>query len=104
MEEYLIALIGVVIGMILAVIGLMVWKTGYQSGYHSAYGQKSGDAKNNKKTQVNLALLRIKELHEAKTAPLDIAKVIVVEYPDVAFQALREAQKYAKEMGVMEQL
>ena len=100
MEELII---GVVIGTIFVIIGILVWKMGYQSGYHSAYGQKSGDAKHNRRTQVNLALLRIKELNDAKTPLQEIAKTIVVEYPDVAFQAFREAQKFAKQANLIEE-
>lgn len=97
MEE---ALIGAGIGLILALAGWILWKTGYNSGFNSANGMRGQDAKHNRKTQVNLAMLRIKELHDAKTPELEIAKTIAIEYPDVAFQAIREAQKLAKEMGI----
>ena len=100
MEDMYLALIGVIFGLLLAVFGLLLWKMGYQSGYNSANGLKGKDVQNNRKTQVNLALLRIKELHDMKKPIPEIAKTIVVEYPDVAFQALRDAQKMAKQMGI----
>jgi hypothetical protein len=100
MDTYVLIVLGAIVGLLGAVVLFIAWKMGYTSGYNSANGMKGQDARRNRQTQVNLAMLRIKELHDAKTPPLDIAKQVIVEYPDVAFQALREAQKMAKEMGI----
>lgn len=93
-------LIGAGIGLVCGLILIAVWKIGYLSGANSVKSRLGVDARSNKKTQVNLALLRIKELHDAKKNPMEIAAIVAVEYPDVAFQALREAKKLAEEMGV----
>jgi len=102
METLVLLGVGGFAGILLAVAGYFLWKAGYNSGYHSAYGAKGRGIVSDRKTETNLAILRIKELHEAKTPPMQIATTIAVEYPDVAFQALRQAQKLAKEMGITE--
>ncbi len=104
METLVLIGIGGLIGLVLACVGFGLWKIGYISGYNSARGQKGQSMNLDRKTQTNLAILRAKELHDAKTPPMQIATTIAVEYPDVAFQALRQAQKLAKEMGVEEGL
>lgn len=59
---------------------------------------KMQDVKADKQGRMNLALLRIKELHDAKTPEWDIAKTVAVEYPDVAIPALQKAMELAKQM------
>lgn len=58
------------------------------------------DVKLDKQQKVNLALLRMKELADAKTGWLEIGKTIAVEYPDVCIDALRKGEKLAKELGL----
>ena len=102
METLILIGIGAAVGLILAVSGWFLWKTGYNSGYNSANGRAGRNVQADRNVQAKLALLRIRELHEAKTPPLEIARTVVMEYPDVAFQALRDLQKLAKEMGIQE--
>ena len=94
---------GAGIGLVVAIVGYFLYRTGYNSGFNSVNGMKGQAARNDRKTQENLAMLRIKELHDQKMPPLKIAAQIVVEYPDVCWQALRNAQKMAKEMGMIEE-
>ena len=61
---------------------------------------KMQDVKLDKKQKMNLAILRAKELHEEGKKPIEIASAIAVEYPDVAFDAIRQLQKLAGDVGV----
>lgn len=61
---------------------------------------RSQQVKLDKEQKTNLAVLRAKELHDEGKGVMEIAKTVAIEYPDVAFDALRKAEKLAKEMNL----